>query len=449
MEKREKIQHEKNYKSKLLGFTGGGISQALQATVLAQLSYYLTNSVYLAAATVGILLLVVRMFDGVTDLIAGILIDKCHSKWGRARPFTLCFLPMWVALVFMFSVPSVSQKIQIVYVFLIYIFMDAICRTFIMCAQTVHLKRAFHGKDQITATTMNVLIASIASLAGSIGMPILIGIFEGRPNGWTIIALIYAIPCTVLGLLQFFLVPELEHVEEEKKEAKAVSFKEQFSVLFHNKYIFLYCFAYVCVMLSQIGAQVAGTYYFKYIIGDVSSMSVVGVFGIFSMFSPALIPVMKNKIGVRKSLLICLIISAVSSGLRYLFPTNLLALGILGMISTATYIPMSGMIGLVAIDCMKYSQWRTNIKVEGIISSITGVATKIGQGFGSAIAGVLLGIVGFNGAVDVQPQSVNSMISFLYYGLPTVGALLAIVILSFYSLDKLLPKIERDLSERV
>ena len=50
---------------------------------------YLTDSVGLAAGVVGTLIAVSKLFDGFTDIFFGSMIDKTHSKMGKAKPWML------------------------------------------------------------------------------------------------------------------------------------------------------------------------------------------------------------------------------------------------------------------------------------------------------------------------------------------------------------------------
>ena len=50
---------------------------------------YLTNIVGLNAGIVGTLIAVSKLFDGVTDIFFGAMIDKTRSRLGKARPWML------------------------------------------------------------------------------------------------------------------------------------------------------------------------------------------------------------------------------------------------------------------------------------------------------------------------------------------------------------------------
>lgn len=64
------------------------------------LTAYYTDTVGLAAMAVGTMMLIARIFDGITDLIMGGIVDKTKSKYGKARPWVLWSAPfMFIGLV--------------------------------------------------------------------------------------------------------------------------------------------------------------------------------------------------------------------------------------------------------------------------------------------------------------------------------------------------------------
>ena len=54
---------------------------------------------------IGALLLVSKIFDGVTDLVMGAVIDKTNTRLGKARPWALAVIPYWIVLALQFSAP--------------------------------------------------------------------------------------------------------------------------------------------------------------------------------------------------------------------------------------------------------------------------------------------------------------------------------------------------------
>ena len=56
------------------------------------LTAFYTDTAGIAAAAIGTMMLVARIFDGATDLVMGAIVDKTKSKYGKARPSS-CSLP--------------------------------------------------------------------------------------------------------------------------------------------------------------------------------------------------------------------------------------------------------------------------------------------------------------------------------------------------------------------
>lgn len=67
-----------------------GAALSVNVVVLMQITYYCTNALGLSPGIVGTVLLLSKLFDGVTDLVAGVIVDKTHTKLGKARPYELC-----------------------------------------------------------------------------------------------------------------------------------------------------------------------------------------------------------------------------------------------------------------------------------------------------------------------------------------------------------------------
>lgn len=70
-----------------VGYGSGDIAgNVVYAFLTSFVMIYLTDSVGLAAGIVGTLIAVSKLFDGFTDIFFGSMIDKTHSKMGKAKP---------------------------------------------------------------------------------------------------------------------------------------------------------------------------------------------------------------------------------------------------------------------------------------------------------------------------------------------------------------------------
>ena len=67
-------------------------------------------------------MMVSRFFDGISDIIMGVIVDRTKSRSGKARPWLLRMcIPFAISGILFFSVPvSWSSAPKLVYVFITY-----------------------------------------------------------------------------------------------------------------------------------------------------------------------------------------------------------------------------------------------------------------------------------------------------------------------------------------
>ena len=92
---------------------------------------YLTDTVGLNPGIVGTLIAVSKLLDCVTDIFFGSLIDKTHSKMGKARPWMLYgYIGCAITLVAIFAIPTnLGQFAQYAWFLIAYTLLNAVFYT--------------------------------------------------------------------------------------------------------------------------------------------------------------------------------------------------------------------------------------------------------------------------------------------------------------------------------
>ena len=89
---------------------------------LAYLAVFYTDTFGLTAAAAAMLFLVVRLSDGVTDIIMGMIGDRTNTKWGKFRPWILWSTPfLALFMVLCFTTPDLSDTNKLIYAYVTYI----------------------------------------------------------------------------------------------------------------------------------------------------------------------------------------------------------------------------------------------------------------------------------------------------------------------------------------
>ena len=89
---------------------------------LAFLAVFYTDTFGIPALAVGVLLLIVRLSDGITDIIMGMIADRTTSRWGKFRPWVLFSAPIMGAfMVLTFTTPDLGSTGKLIWAYVTYI----------------------------------------------------------------------------------------------------------------------------------------------------------------------------------------------------------------------------------------------------------------------------------------------------------------------------------------
>jgi GPH family glycoside/pentoside/hexuronide:cation symporter len=102
---------------------GDGAANIAWRGVATFLFIFYTDVFGLSPVTVGVLFLVARFSDGISDIIMGIIGDRTNTKYGKFRPWILwTAIPLAVILSLLFTSPDLGSTGKIVYAYITYLF---------------------------------------------------------------------------------------------------------------------------------------------------------------------------------------------------------------------------------------------------------------------------------------------------------------------------------------
>jgi len=120
-------QHKLALKEKLGYALGDGAANIAWRGVATFLFVFYTDVFGLSPVTVGVLMLVARFSDGISDVLMGVIGDRTKSKYGKFRPWILwTAVPLGAILALLFTSPDLSSNGKIVYAYVTYIFFTLI-----------------------------------------------------------------------------------------------------------------------------------------------------------------------------------------------------------------------------------------------------------------------------------------------------------------------------------
>jgi GPH family glycoside/pentoside/hexuronide:cation symporter len=428
----------------------GAAGQNVVSTILASflLSYY-TDTVLLGAAAVSTMFVLARLLDGITDLTMGGIVDKTHTKLGKARPWIAISAPLLtIGFILLLNVPSgFSDGGKLVYAYLTYIFLNCIAYTIFAISHAGLLARiSLDPDDRMTTSAVSTFMNNIAGIV--IGT---VTVYLVQWFGWSGTSVILGIVMFILIMITFFGVKETVGLDVASGEVKVdeVPFKEGLPIVLKNKYFWMIMLVGVFTLLMNANAVASTIYYCNAVIGDPSYMATLMSIGqIPALVVIAIMPTFSRKFGKRQFMAagaVLLIVAFFVCGIADGNKTLALAGTILRSIGAGPI--FAGIYAFIA-DVVDYGEWKNGVRTEGLISSAQSIGCKIGIGLGSGVTGWVLALGGYNGAAEVQSASAISAIKFSFGWLGLIFSILLLIVILALDVEKYLPEIRKSLAKK-
>lgn len=425
------------------------VALSMTMTMTGFMTMYFTDILGLNPAIIGILLMVSKITDAFTDLIIGYIIDKTHTKLGKARPYEFAIVFLWLFIFAMYAAPKMGPVATYAWVTICYFLQNSICVTILYGNEPVYLVRAVKKPENRTRVISAAgIYQMILVTSGGMIVPQLIASAGNDKAKWVFIVACIAVPCSLIGLGRFFFIPELKDAEEPKEKAEIISLKSTFSALGGNKYIWLFAAMYFIYHFSNGFSGGMATYFTKWNMGDVGVQTWLNAAALFSLPILIFVPKLMDKLGTQKTLQLGLIIMALGPVVRWVGGTSLVTLMIGTLMFVSGAVPISFMLNIYLFECMDYGEWKLGTRVEGSMASITSFMAKMASAVSGALQGWLIVLVGYVGTAAAQSEAALNGITLLFNLVPIVCVVIAILISTRYDVEKQLPQIRRELAER-
>lgn len=422
-----------------LGTGAGNIYNQIAAAFLLQ---YYTDTALIGAGAIATMFLVCRVFDGISDFVMGAVIDKTHTKIGKARPWLILSGPlMLIGMFLLMNVPlGASDGGKLVYAYVTYILMNCIIYTVYGISNTAMLPLMTDDSKEHTmlATFQSLGNNIIGLIAGSAITPLVMA------AGWKVSSIVLGAIAMVLILFSGLINKEVgtaDTKEQEKTSAKATApIGEQLKGVLKNKYFYILVLIGIFPLIMNANTVGAQIYYCNIVLGNpafMSTMMFVSQFpGIIIMF---LMPYIANKYSKQAFLIlgsVCLLLGFLVTCFA---GANTMLLIVGTVIRAVGAGPLLGGVFALIPDVVDYGEWKFGTRSEGLISSAQSIGSKVGIGIGSALTGWILAAVHYNPA-EAPTEAVIAAIKFDFTWLGVIISAVILLIVLFMNVEKFAPE---------
>lgn len=423
------------------------LSDAAIVFLVGYISLFCTDVIKINPLVVGSVLMVTKIIDAITDVIAGYIVDRTNTKWGKGRPYDFCLIGTWVTLILLFACPTgISNVAKIAWIAVFYTLSNGVFTTFLNAGENVFMLRAFNKMQIVRFAAFGGLATSLGGLIVGIIVPQLINNAGSDSAAWIRAVACVGIPLALIGMCRFLFIRERTDIEFDKEGEAKVGFNDIFKMLRGNRFIVLYYLISLIVnIVSSLGMMV---YYVKWILGDLGVQSIFAAFSALAVIALVILPLLMKKFSLKQILLVGLVVSIIANFTCFIFYKSIPILVACYVISTIATVPGVYITGIIMFDNADYNEYLGMHRMEGTMGAVNGFMKRVGSAFGAFLLGVILSVIGYDPNAAVQTEFTLMGIRASQYLLPVVSAIIQIILWRAYTLESKLPEIHAELNAR-
>ena len=447
--------------SEKIGYGFGDMSSSMFWKLFSYfLPFFYSNVFGLSLADAGMLMLITRLWDAVSDPMMGILADRTKTRWGKYRPYLLFFaLPFAVCGVLLFTTPENGKT---VWAYITYIMMMTVYTGInVPYGSLLNVMTADSDEKSVLSSYRMFFAYAGSFIALGVWEPLCnmfdktrvavegaeggLASISTNPEAWQHAMIVIAACCFIFFILSFLMT------KEYVKSESTVSVGKDLKLLLKNKpWWILVGAALASNLFNTVRGTTAAYFFADYLQKSVelapqwAFLVSAGIFlsigEIANMVGVVLaVPLSKN-LGKKSTYMLSM---AALAGLSVVFfflpPTaggywTMLGLQIVICVFSGV---MSPLIWSMYADVADYTEFKEGTSSTGLIFSSASMAQKFGGALGGSAVMWLLAAFGYNTVAGaVQTETAIMGLRLLMSFVPAAIAAFAVFVVWFYPLTK-------------
>lgn len=437
--------------SKKLAYAAGGPVDILGVWVMVSIAYQVFNfELKMTPTQVAVILMSLRLWDGIMDPLMGWISDNFRSKWGRRRPFILVgAILAGITYPFIWWFPTDMEPTQIMFWVIGFGIIFYTCFTvWAMPYQSMLMEMTPDYNERTRVAEIRGYFQTAAGfLNGWVWWLSMLPIFfidgEASPvNGMRYISIAIGVIILVMGVIPALFVKERYYETDLIQNQKKVKLTDSLKETLTNRPFLILCVITIFFLLGTSIFDSYGRYVGTYYVlgGDWGEGAVFAGYGtiIYMAFSFMFIPLFRRlseKVGKPKVLMLSmiLVIVAVSTTWWTFTPTNPWFMLTNTAFIGAGYAGLWLMIPSMQVDVVDYDELKTGERREGSFASIFSWVLKFSFVIGFMISGPMIELTGFDANLDNnQAEGVYTTMRIGYIVIPVVALIIAMLLLRIF-----------------
>lgn len=434
-----------------IGYGFGDMSSSMFWKIFSYyLPFFYSNIFGLSLADAGMLMLITRVWDAVSDPMMGVIADRNSTRWGKYRPFLLWIAaPFAIAGILLFTTPDMGPTGKLVWAYVTYILMMTVYTAINVPYGAMLGVMTDDSNTKTVFSSYRMFFAYGGSFIALYSWEPLCNLFKSMDcslsQSWQYAMIVIASGCFIGFLICFSLTRE--HVKSVASQSVG---KDVGSLVRNSPWWILNGASLLFNFFNTVRGATAAYFFKDYIsanaVLDFGLFNVVFYAGLFlgigevcNMIGVALAVPVSLKLGKKTTYSLALSLLLVLSVLFFFVPNNAfgwwMILLLQVVISMCTGI-ISPLIWSMYADVADYAEWKDGTASTGLIFSSGSMAQKFGGAFAGWAVMALLALFGYNTAEEaVQTPEALQGLKYLMSFIPAAIAALSLLVVFVYPLN--------------
>lgn len=396
-----------------------------------------------AYGILGTIILVSRFFDGLSDIGMGILIDRTHTRQGKARPwFGASIIPLSIVFLLLFDLQGSTENSSLAKIGILYFLFTVVFYTINNISFNAMLPLISNDSyDQTKISTLDSIFTSAGSLLAALAIPIL-GWLGGsaRQSAWLKLTAVLAVLAAVTQAVCYFGVHEKQAIAPvEAKPMQKEDLKKGFHALLHTKYFYYAILMFLINFYMSLSISSVAKYYAQWVLGNVNYCSLMGSLPMIPMGIGLLCtPFLSKKLGKRRTMMCAVGCVLLGNVIGSLAPASLAVAMTGAMVKGLGSAAVMCELYTLAPDIVRYVQQQSGVRIEGLAASSNSFGCKIGSGIGSAVVIWTIAACHYDAGAAAISTATRSAFITLYWWLPVLLSAVLLYLASRWDVEDVL-----------
>jgi len=390
-------------------FSLGTIGRDMLYTLVSMyLTFYLTDVLNLPDSTfigAGIIMLIIRIYDGFNDPFMGYIVDNTRSRFGKFKPWiAIGALTSAILTILFFSDFGLTGPAFLVSFAVIYVFWEVaftandIAYWSMLPALSIDQKvrEKIGASARICADIgMFAVVVAVVPITKSLG-----NAAGSLQNGFFLFAVIICVFMIVGQCITLFGVKEQKEVFKEEEHT---TLRDMFRAIVKNDQLLYLALSMALFMIGYTTTASFGLYFFKYAYKNEGMYSIFAiVLAVSQITALAVFPLFSKRFTRKKLYMGATILVVVGYIIFFFSPMNMFFIGpaVVLLFVGEAFIQILMLVFLT--DTIEYGQWKLGRRNDSVTFSVQPFINKIGGAVANGIVSITVVIAGINAAVTPE-----------------------------------------------